>query len=148
VACPPVRAAPSEVITPQGVNNSWSPGTDVGFVNKATDMVEAIANVDKERVYAGAAWRPSRCSPRAVASSRRMASALRTPRTRCTFQQCQASAPASKCVSWTQCDDGVEVVFCTVVASTQPLGGHILYNNDTSLDLSEVAWRFFKKFQK
>jgi hypothetical protein len=48
----------------------------------------------------------------------------------------------------TDCDDGVEVKFCTVVASTQPLGGHILYNNDTRLDLSEVAWRFFKKFQK
>jgi poly(3-hydroxybutyrate) depolymerase len=39
------------VITPQGVNNSWSPATDVGFVNKAADMVEAVANVDKERVY-------------------------------------------------------------------------------------------------
>jgi hypothetical protein len=61
---------------------------------------------------------------------------------------CQAAKPASSCVSWTDGDDGVEVEFCTVVASTQPLGGHILYNNDTQLDLSEVAWRFFKKFQK
>lgn len=64
------------------------------------------------------------------------------------LQPCLTSSPASKCVSWTDCDDGVEVKFCTVVASSQPIGGHILYNNDTLLDLSEVAWRFLKKFQK
>jgi hypothetical protein len=64
------------------------------------------------------------------------------------LQPCTSAVPASKCVTWTQCDEGVEVVFCTVAASTQPLGGHILYNNDTLLDLSEVAWPFFKKFWK
>jgi hypothetical protein len=36
----------------------------------------------------------------------------------------------------------------TVSASTQPLGGHILYNDDTQLDVAEVAWTFFKKFWK
>jgi hypothetical protein len=64
------------------------------------------------------------------------------------LQACKASSPASKCVTWSGCDEGVEVVFCTVVASSQPLGGHILYNNDTLLDLAEVAWPFFKKFWK
>jgi poly(3-hydroxybutyrate) depolymerase len=56
--------------------------------------------------------------------------------------------PETKCVSWTECDDGVEVVFCTVEAGTQPIGGHILYANDSQLALGEVAWRFFKKFWK
>lgn len=40
------------------------------------------------------------------------------------------------------------MIFCTVAAGTQPLGGHILYNNDTQLNLAEVAWPFFKKFWK
>jgi poly(3-hydroxybutyrate) depolymerase len=61
---------------------------------------------------------------------------------------CASSLPETKCVSWTECDEGVEVVFCTVPASSQPIGGHILYNNDGNLDLSEVAWPFFKKFWK
>jgi poly(3-hydroxybutyrate) depolymerase len=61
---------------------------------------------------------------------------------------CESSLPETQCVSWTQCDEGVEVVFCTVPASSQPIGGHILYNNDGNLDLSEVAWPFFKKFWK
>jgi poly(3-hydroxybutyrate) depolymerase len=64
------------------------------------------------------------------------------------LQACPTSAPESSCVKWTECDDGVEVVFCTVAASSQPLGGHILYNNDTQLNLAEVAWPFFKKFWK
>jgi hypothetical protein len=64
------------------------------------------------------------------------------------LQPCTSSVPATTCKTWTQCDEGVEVVFCTVSASTQPLGGHILYNNDTLLDLSEIAWPFFKKFWK
>jgi hypothetical protein len=64
------------------------------------------------------------------------------------LQPCPTSAPATTCVTYSQCDDGVEVVFCTVAASSQPLGGHILYNNDTQLDLSAVAWPFLKKFWK
>lgn len=56
--------------------------------------------------------------------------------------------PETKCVSWTECDEGVEVVFCTVAADEQPIGGHILYANDSQLALGEVAWRFFKKFWK
>jgi poly(3-hydroxybutyrate) depolymerase len=216
------------VVTPQGVNNSWSPATDVGFVNKAADMVEAVANVDKAHVYVtgismggqmtvatGCAdanrWRgmapvsmlqqgcTALAKPTPVISFHATTDQLTsypadqtlmqsiatlnhckmgptasteyggpmsstdpvcfvTPNgvgapdapdpLHIPLQACQASAPATKCVTWTQCDEGVEVVFCTVIASTQPLGGHILYNNDTSLDLSEVAWRFFKKFQK
>jgi pimeloyl-ACP methyl ester carboxylesterase len=64
------------------------------------------------------------------------------------LQACPASAPETSCVTWSQCDEGVEVTFCTVAAGTQPLGGHILYNNDTQLNLAEVAWPFFKKFWK
>jgi poly(3-hydroxybutyrate) depolymerase len=62
------------------------------------------------------------------------------------LQACPSSAPATQCETWSQCDEGVEVTFCTVAASTQPLGGHILYNNDTQLAIAEVAWPFFKKF--
>jgi len=61
---------------------------------------------------------------------------------------CPCSAPATSCVTWSQCDDGAEVTSCTVAAGTQPLGGHILYNNDTQLDPAEVAWPFFKRFWK
>ena len=61
---------------------------------------------------------------------------------------CASSLPETKCVTWSQCDDGVKVVFCTVPGSLQPLGGHILYTNDGSLDLSEIAWPFFKTFWK
>jgi poly(3-hydroxybutyrate) depolymerase len=61
---------------------------------------------------------------------------------------CKTSVPASTCVRWDGCDDGVEVVFCTVAAGSQPIGGHILYNNDTQLAPAAVAWPFFKKFWK
>jgi hypothetical protein len=30
----------------------------------------------------------------------------------------------------------------------QKYGGHLLYNNDTGLNLPQVAWPFFKKFWK
>jgi poly(3-hydroxybutyrate) depolymerase len=62
------------------------------------------------------------------------------------LQPCPTSAPETTCETWTQCDEGVEVIFCTVAGAMQPLGGHILYNNDTQLNLAEVAWPFFKKF--
>ena len=61
---------------------------------------------------------------------------------------CEASVPATTCEYWSECDDGVEVVFCTVAASSQPIGGHILYANDTHLALGVAAWQFFKKFWK
>lgn len=64
------------------------------------------------------------------------------------LQPCPSSAPETSCVTWSECDDGVEVTFCTVNSDSQPIGGHILYNNDTQLDLAEVAWPFFKKFWK
>jgi hypothetical protein len=64
------------------------------------------------------------------------------------LQACPTSAKPSTCVNWTQCDDGVEVIFCTVDGASQPLGGHVLYNNDTELDLSAIMWPFFKKFWK
>jgi hypothetical protein len=56
--------------------------------------------------------------------------------------------PGVQLQGWTGCDEGVEVRFCTVAASTQQLGGHLLYRNDTSLALGPVAWQFIKKFWK
>lgn len=216
------------VVTPQGISNSWSPATDVGFVNKAADTVEAIASVNPDRVYVTGIsmggqmtvatgcnnanrWRgmspvsmlSQTCSklakPTPVISFHSMTDQLTSYSADQTLMQniaqmnnckmgptasmqyggantstdkvcfvtpngvgapdatdpyhipleaCQSAKPASTCVTWSQCDGGVEVIFCTVAASTQPLGGHILYNNDTQLDLSAVAWPFFKKFWK
>jgi poly(3-hydroxybutyrate) depolymerase len=64
------------------------------------------------------------------------------------FAACPSSAPVSTCQLWDQCDEGVEVVHCTVEAADQVYGGHLLYNNDTGLALPALAWPFFKKFQK
>jgi hypothetical protein len=216
------------VVTPQGVSNSWTPATDVPFVNKAADMVEAIAMVNPDHVYVtgismggmmtvatgcGNAnrWRgmspvsmlqqscASVSKPTPVISFHSMTDQLTSYSADQTLMQtiagynhckmgptpsmqyggsgsssdpvcfvtpngigapnapdpyhiplhpCPTSAPATTCVTYSQCDDGVEVVFCTVAASSQPLGGHILYNNDTQLDLSAVAWPFLKKFWK
>lgn len=61
---------------------------------------------------------------------------------------CPADRPESNCKVWSGCKEGVEVQFCTVAASTQQLGGHLLYRNDTSLALGPMAWKFFKKFWK
>jgi hypothetical protein len=216
------------VVTPQGVGMSWTPATDVPFVNTAADMVEAISNINPDHVYVTGIsmggmmtvatgcdnanrWRgmapvsmlQQSCSsvskPTPVISFHSSTDQLTSysadqslmgmiagfnnckmgpspamsyggPNTstdpvcfvtpngigapdapdpyHIPLQPCPSSAPETDCVSYTQCDNGVEVVFCTVAASSQPLGGHILYNNDTQLDLSAVAWPFLKKFWK
>jgi polyhydroxybutyrate depolymerase len=216
------------VVTPQGVSNSWTPSTDVGFINAAADAVEAVANVNPDRVYVTGIsmggqmtvavgcdnanrWRgmapvsmlQQSCAqlskPTPVISFHASGDQLTsysadqslmqtiagfdncksgpTPSTsfggpksssdpvcfvnsnsigapdapdpyHIPLQACPTSAPESDCVTYSQCDNGVEVVFCTVAASSQPLGGHVLYNNDTQLDLSAIAWPFFKKFWK
>jgi len=64
------------------------------------------------------------------------------------YAACPASAPVTTCELWDQCDEGVEVVYCTVDADSQIYGGHLLYNNDTGLSLPALAWPFLKKFQK
>lgn len=61
---------------------------------------------------------------------------------------CPPARPESSCVLWDQCDEGVEVVFCTVEAAGQVYGGHLLYTNDTGLNLPALAWPFLKKFQQ
>jgi poly(3-hydroxybutyrate) depolymerase len=61
---------------------------------------------------------------------------------------CPTDRPETSCQVWTGCDEGVEVVFCTVAADNQELGGHLLYRNDTSLALGPLSWKFFKKFWK
>jgi polyhydroxybutyrate depolymerase len=216
------------VVTPQGVSNSWTPATDVGFVNAAADLVESIANVNPDHVYVtgismggqmtvavgcdnASRWRgmapvsmlqqscASLSKPTPVISFHATGDQLTSysadqmlmgtiagfnncksgPTASASYggpnsspdkvcfvtpngigapdapdpyhiplQACPTSAPETDCVTYSQCDNGVEVTFCTVAASSQPLGGHVLYNNDTQLDLSEVAWPFFKKFWK
>jgi poly(3-hydroxybutyrate) depolymerase len=61
---------------------------------------------------------------------------------------CPSDRPVSTCTKWDQCDEGVEVVFCTVEAADQIYGGHLLYTNDTGLNLPALAWPFLKKFWK
>ena len=214
------------VVTPQGISNSWTPSSDVGFINAAADTVEAIANVNLDHVYVTGIsmggqmtvavgcdnanrWRAmapvsmlqqscaSLSKPTPVISFHATGDQLtsysadqmlmgtiagfdncksgptqtvayggpNSSKDKVCFvspngigapdapdpyhiplQACPTSAPETDCVTYSQCDNGVEVVFCTVAASSQPLGGHILYNNDTQLDLSAVAWPFLKKF--
>ena len=61
---------------------------------------------------------------------------------------CPSARPVSSCDRWSECADGVEVVSCTVEAATQLYGGHLLYTNDTGLNLPALAWPFLKKFWK
>lgn len=64
---------------------------------------------------------------------------------------CSSIKPAIKptiCKKWTNCDGGVEVVFCDVApANNHPdrpdSDAHILYGNASSLNLPSLAWRFF-----
>ena len=58
---------------------------------------------------------------------------------------CPAARPETKCDLWTECDEGVEVMMCSVNAANQEIGGHILYTNDTGLSLPALAWPFLKK---
>jgi poly(3-hydroxybutyrate) depolymerase len=216
------------LITPQGTSNMWSATGDIPFLNTAQDTVEAIAKVDKEKVYVtgismggmmtislgcndSKRWRgfspvamlSQTCSkldrPVPVISfhsegdqltsypddregmeniamlnncksgptmSASYGGPMSSPDPVCfatpyaigepdapdpnniPLVPCMASWPATTCETWSQCDEGVEVTFCTVAADMQPIGGHILYGNDTNLDLAEVAWPFFKKFWK
>lgn len=57
---------------------------------------------------------------------------------------CDPSLPATTCQSWSDCDGGQRVTFCDVPGANQPVGGHILYFNDTQLSLAAVAWEFFQ----
>lgn len=58
---------------------------------------------------------------------------------------CNSALPETTCESWEDCDDGNKVIFCTVPGDKQPVGGHILYFNDTKLSLAAVTWQFFKQ---
>lgn len=217
------------VVSPEGINLLWNANPDVAFLNKVADMVEAIANVDPEKVYitgismGGMITYETACDntdrwrgmgPVAALTRGTMCSAIARPLPVIAFHAegdqltsyendyanvehlaelnncrsgpvvkkrfggrngdsdpvcyenvlgpnvpdaanpatvplvpCPASRPETVCVGWDQCDEGVEVMFCTVDARTQRLGGHILYTNDTGLSLGAVAWPFFKKFQ-
>lgn len=218
------------IVTPQGIGNNWTTASDVTFINKAADTVEAIADVDKEKVYVtgismggmmtvrtgcdnSARWRgmmpvamvTQACAglsrPTPVISFHAVGDQLtnyeadksgieniarlnncktgptpdptrvyggpntvkdpvcfpepvnagapeETNRYGYSIVECKTSFPESNCITWSQCDEGVEVVFCTVSADSQPIGGHILYHNDSALQLATVGWRFLKKFWK
>ncbi len=69
---------------------------------------------------------------------------------------CAAAAPdvlvesgQSRCETYTDCQNGVQVGLCSVVAAAfpgLPFDGHILYIND-DFDLASVAWSFLSQFQ-
>jgi hypothetical protein len=61
---------------------------------------------------------------------------------------CPKERPESVCELWSQCDEGAQVMFCTVEAAKQKYGGHLLYTNDTGLHLAALAWPFLKQFWK
>lgn len=56
------------------------------------------------------------------------------------------------CKIWDECDGGAKVVWCEVAPNMEhgeenaALDAHILYENDTLLNMPSVAWRFFKTF--
>jgi len=58
---------------------------------------------------------------------------------------CGPSAPETTCQTWDECDGGVKVTLCDVPGEQQPVGGHILYFNDTKLSLAAVTWEFFEQ---
>ncbi len=67
---------------------------------------------------------------------------------------CSSITPAIKptvCKKWTDCDGGVEVVFCDVDPANNygpdnaVLEAHVLVANDSHLNMPSVAWRFFKE---
>lgn len=67
---------------------------------------------------------------------------------------CSSISPAIKptvCKKWTDCDNGVEVVFCDVDPANKygsenaSLEAHVIVANDTHLNIPSLAWRFFKE---
>jgi poly(3-hydroxybutyrate) depolymerase len=67
-------------------------------------------------------------------------------------QVTSAKVAPTTCKVWDDCEDGVKVVFCDVAPNTEhgsrnaAVDAHILYENNTILNLPSVAWRFFKEF--
>jgi hypothetical protein len=61
---------------------------------------------------------------------------------------CSASSPQTTCEVKTGCAGGGTVTYCKVNAATQPVGGHILYFNDTKLSLAAASWEIFKASAK
>ncbi len=66
---------------------------------------------------------------------------------------CSSITPAIEptvCKRWYNCDRGVEVVFCDVApgnshgAGNEAVDAHVLYYNDSHLNLPSLAWRFFQ----
>lgn len=60
---------------------------------------------------------------------------------------CSASSPQTTCEVKTGCKGGGTVTYCKVNAAKQPVGGHILYFNDTKLSLAAVSWELFRARQ-
>ncbi len=49
----------------------------------------------------------------------------------------------SRCVEFPDCRRA-RVMFCAIDGAGQVLGGHVLYDNNDSLDLAEISWSFFE----
>ncbi len=69
--------------------------------------------------------------------------------------RCSSISPAigpTVCKKWTDCDGGVEVVFCEVTpannhgAENAIVEAHMLVANDSHLNLPSLAWRFLKEY--
>jgi len=67
---------------------------------------------------------------------------------------CSSISPAIEptvCKRWYDCDRGVEVVFCDVAPGNshgegnESTDAHVLYYNNSHLNLPSLAWRFFKE---
>jgi len=73
-----------------------------------------------------------------------------------TLVPCSSITPAIEptvCKRWYDCDRNVEVVFCDVAPSNlhgdgnEDSDAHILYGNNSHLNLPSLAWRFFQSIE-
>ena len=65
-----------------------------------------------------------------------------------------ASKPLQRCEAYTSCAEGVEVQLCSVVGTAftgipglEPFAGHLLYFNDSGLNVASETWGFLSRFQ-
>jgi polyhydroxybutyrate depolymerase len=67
----------------------------------------------------------------------------------CTGEKVTVPYGVARCETFSQCDAGVEVGLCSVVAQAfpgLPIDGHVLYLND-QIVVAEEAWRFLSRFR-
>jgi poly(3-hydroxybutyrate) depolymerase len=63
-----------------------------------------------------------------------------------------ATLQPTTCTVWDQCNNNSKIVFCEVAANDEhgpanaSLDGHIIYENNTLLNIPSLAWKFFRSF--